>query len=104
MSGIDTVYIDAYYPYWNFYGNKIGTYPYLIGFNQNMRAHFDDHGMQYVLPKAREMLINISFYLMGCMKAYFYPLLGTGVGEIKKNARLYSTLNHIESKLKRKNE
>ena len=101
MSKINTVFIDAYSPYLDFYGDKIGTKPYLISFNRNMQNYFKDNNMSFEKTSFGERLRNICVYLLACIKepfrTIFHSLLIKFAEWIKKYDFLYRFLKFTES-------
>ena len=93
MSNIYPIFIDAYNPHLNFYGETIGTRPYLVSFNQNMRKYFDDNNMVYNITPFLQRMRKIISYLFACVGTYFkllfMPLLVRFVNRIKKCDALY---------------
>ncbi len=64
---IDIEYVDAYEDRLNYYGNVIGTRPYLMSFNQNMIRYFEDRGYEYSLYDRGYRIKNVVRYLINCV-------------------------------------
>ncbi len=60
---LDLTYIDAFSEKLNFFGNKIGTLPYLVSFNDNMKKYFEDNNMKWVSFGIVYRVKNILCYL-----------------------------------------
>lgn len=106
MSKIEPIFIDAYSPCLNFYGETVGTRPYLVSFNQNMKKYFDDNNMIYTLSPIKQRYKQIISYLWACLTTYFkflfWPLVVRMVKGIKKCDFIYKILKKIEKVLLRK--
>jgi len=63
---LDITYVDAFNPKLDIYGQKIGSLPYLISFNRNMKQMFDDRGMRYETFGKSYRISNICKYLICC--------------------------------------
>lgn len=102
---IDITYIDAYSEKLNKYGDMIGTLPYLISFNQNLKRYFDDHSMKYETYGIVYRVKNIVIYLYKCavwpIRGRIKVLLPKIVRKMKREApRLYCFLKKIEAAIK----
>ena len=64
---LDITFIDAFSPRLDFYGHKIGSLPYLMSFNDNMKAYFSDNGMKYETFGPWYRFCNIVSYLLKCI-------------------------------------
>lgn len=105
MSKIEPVFIDAYNAKLNFYGETVGTRPYLVSFNKNLKEYFDDNNMKYSSTPWGERTKNVCCYLVACAKEYFRlllnPLLVRLVKIVKKSDFIYKFLKKLESMLHR---
>ncbi|MCR4754331.1 MAG: glycosyltransferase family 61 protein [Lachnospiraceae bacterium] len=63
---LDLTYIDAYSDRFNKYGNMIGTMPYLVSFNENLKRYFMDHSMGYETFGVGYRIKNVVVYLWKC--------------------------------------
>lgn len=106
MSKIDPIFIDAYSEKLNFYGETVGTRPYLVSFNKNLKEYFDDNNMKYLSAPWGERMKNVCCYLGACVKEYFRlllnPLLVRFVKIVKKSDFIYKLLKQVEAMLKGK--
>ena len=64
---LDLLYVDAYDDRLNFYGDIIGTRPYLMSFNKNCIQYFNDRGYGYSLLGKAYRARNILRYLISCI-------------------------------------
>lgn len=68
---LDITYVDAFDNRLNVYGDVIGTRPYLVSFNDNLKRYFDDRGMTYRLYGRGYRIGNIVRYLVACVTIVF---------------------------------
>lgn len=64
---LDLTYVDAFDDRLNFYGNMIGSLPYLVSFNKNLKKMFEDNDMMYETFSKGYRIGNICSYIIKCM-------------------------------------
>jgi hypothetical protein len=101
---LDLNYVDAYSDKLNFYGEIIGSMPYLVGFNDNMKRLFDDMGMSYETFGRWKRIGNVLRYYWKCLiqnpKVWYRINAARLVRFMKRNTPwLYRLLKGIMVKL-----
>ncbi len=101
---LDITYVDAYSDKLNFYGEIIGSMPYLVGFNDNMKRLFDDMGMSYETFGRWKRIGNVLRYYWKCLiqnpKVWYRINAARLVRFMKRNTPwLYRLLKGIMVKL-----
>lgn len=82
------IFIDAYDKELDVYGNEIGTVPYMVCFNENVKKFFEDRNMNYQLFNEKYRKANIKKYKHCCLKKKYgfnkiYPFILKLVGALK---------------------
>ena len=102
------IFIDAYDEKYNFYGNEIGSVPYMVSFNENIKSFFEDRKMNYHLFDEKYRKANIKQYKRCCLKKKYgldkiYPFILKLVGGLKNfliahhMGNVYAVLKKIKS-------